>query len=203
MAKKKEWLSYRETLRRVEDFMVKSGIRRYCSEICHGQCCGGCYTSERACHKNEGRRLSCSTYVCGGLRISPGKEEWLLRQFRLAEHHITDQIHKAWIAVGRGNKSEWGRVSTPNSYFRVHTKEMMDAFSAKREFVMAGFNVKLAKEIRVYSDMVFTVAEIVMARSKAKRKEKTWGRRLPRFSIMVKEDGKYAIRDAAGEIFNI
>jgi len=47
-----EWLSYQETLTKVEDFMVKSGIRKYCTEICKGQCCAGCYGSARACHKN-------------------------------------------------------------------------------------------------------------------------------------------------------
>lgn len=204
MVRKREWLSYKETLRQVEGFMLKSGIRRYCSEICHGQCCGNCYTSERACHKNEGRRLSCSTYFCGGLHISPGKKDkWLLQPFKLAENYITDQIYKAWKAVGKGRKSEWGYVSTPNSYFEVHTKEMRDAFRAKRKLVMTGFNAKLAKEVRVHSDMVFTAAEIVMARSKAKRKETTFGKRMSRFSITVKKDGKYAIKDAAGEVFNV
>ena len=44
----KKPLSYNETLSIVENFMLKSGIRRYCAEMCYGQCCAGCYENEKA-----------------------------------------------------------------------------------------------------------------------------------------------------------
>ena len=77
--------SYREALEIVEDFMVKSGIRQYCENICHGKCCdcvwdeekGGyvpCWESKNACWRNEGRRLPCSIFVCSSLlEILPDK----------------------------------------------------------------------------------------------------------------------------------
>ena len=59
--------NYGETLKIVENFMIESGIRDHCSNICKGWCCRDCYTSVRACYKNEGRRLPCSVYICSQL----------------------------------------------------------------------------------------------------------------------------------------
>ena len=61
-------MRYAKTLEAVENFMVKSGIRKYCSNVCKGKCCGDCYTSENACHKNEGKRLPCAIFTCYSLR---------------------------------------------------------------------------------------------------------------------------------------
>jgi len=59
-------MDYQETLQLVEDFMINSGIRNYCTNICKGECCGNCYShNKEACHKNEGRRLACSIFICG------------------------------------------------------------------------------------------------------------------------------------------
>ena len=60
--------SYTKALDKIEEFMQKSGIRNICSNFCIGRCCGHCYKSEKACHKNEGRRLACSFYICSELR---------------------------------------------------------------------------------------------------------------------------------------
>lgn len=57
-------LDYYQTLEIVENFMAKTGIRNFCTNVCKGNCCGRCYTSENACHKHEGRRLTCSAFVC-------------------------------------------------------------------------------------------------------------------------------------------
>jgi len=57
-------MDYYETLNVVENFMIESGIRDYCTNICGGICCGNCYKSDNACHKNEGRRLTCSIFLC-------------------------------------------------------------------------------------------------------------------------------------------
>ena len=58
--------TYKEALSIIEKFMIESGIRWYCSKYCKGKCCRShnCYTSEKACYKNEGRRLPCSIYIC-------------------------------------------------------------------------------------------------------------------------------------------
>jgi len=59
-----ETLNYYQTLEIVENFVIKTGIRDFCTNVCKGSCCGRCYTSENACHKHEGRRLACSAFVC-------------------------------------------------------------------------------------------------------------------------------------------
>ena len=61
-------LSYKEALNLIENFMVKSGLRDFCSNVCAGACCSGCYeTSPSACIINEGRRLTCSAFICSTL----------------------------------------------------------------------------------------------------------------------------------------
>ena len=65
----KHGLTYQETLDIVEKFMIDSGIRQFCTEICKGLCCMNCYEDNpKACHRQEGRRLPCSIHVCYGLK---------------------------------------------------------------------------------------------------------------------------------------
>ena len=42
----KDEYTYKEALEVVEDFMIDSGIREYCEEICRGYCCGLCSFGE-------------------------------------------------------------------------------------------------------------------------------------------------------------
>lgn len=64
----RKYLNYEEAVNLAEGFMLKSGIRRFCETVCKGLCCGPrCYYSDNACHKNEGRRLACSLFLCSDL----------------------------------------------------------------------------------------------------------------------------------------
>jgi len=85
----KKTLDYHQTLEMVENFMIKTGIRDFCSNICKGRCCYGCYDSEHACHKNEGRRLSCSAFVC----VIPEKD--LDRFLRMTRNYVMARIDYA------------------------------------------------------------------------------------------------------------
>ena len=58
-------LNYQQTLERIEEFLIDSGWRAFCTEVCKGRCCHGCGTwNPEACHKVEGRRLYCSMFTC-------------------------------------------------------------------------------------------------------------------------------------------
>jgi hypothetical protein len=61
-------LTYQEIIILIEKLMTDSGIREYCTKICEGSCCAGCYTSEGACRHHEGRRLICSAFICRDLK---------------------------------------------------------------------------------------------------------------------------------------
>ena len=72
-----ETYSYDQSLEKIERFMIDTGIRRLCTDACVGHCCGNCYKSNNACHKNEGRRLTCSFWLCVYLkRLIFSKEEY-------------------------------------------------------------------------------------------------------------------------------
>ena len=77
--------TYKETLDRVEMFMNDSGIRDFCSKICRGMCCMNCYESENACHKNEGRRLACSLFICDSLKyiLFSKKERFIPKLYKI------------------------------------------------------------------------------------------------------------------------
>lgn len=102
-------LTYQETLNIVEKFMINSGIRRYCTEICKGQCCMGCYENNlKSCRHCEGRRLPCSIYIC-----------WELKQ-RFSEKTIRT-LSKANCAI-RDQYFNYGSIfdiyfDTPNKAF--------------------------------------------------------------------------------------
>lgn len=104
----KDMLSYEELLDLAESFMEKSGVRAYCSEICKGHCCNGCYVSDGACHKNEGRRLACSTFLCYNLR-----KRVLTQEQQRAYSKMTDVI----LDEMRG---------TPSAYFEPISKSFRD-----------------------------------------------------------------------------
>lgn len=108
--------------------MERSGIRRLCTHVCKGTCCQGCYNSRKACHINEGRRLSCSLYLCHDIysRI------WHNNCRHGEEYYkIKDAILEALKSAVRAN----GLRS--NIYFTVHTPEIQRKFkvlSSKVDF---------------------------------------------------------------------
>lgn len=72
----KQYYTHDETLEIIENLMKESGLRKFCSEYCKGSCCSGCYETDDACHKNEGRRISCSIYVCYRLKRLIGNKNF-------------------------------------------------------------------------------------------------------------------------------
>jgi len=65
---KDKFLSYKEALSVIENFMIETDLRRFCEEMCGGTCCRGCRpeTNPDTC-KTKGRRLECSAYICNVL----------------------------------------------------------------------------------------------------------------------------------------
>lgn len=112
-------VSYTETLNKIEKFMKDSGIRDICSNLCMGRCCGDCYKSEKACHKNEGRRLPCSFYMC----------------YSLKKLVFTDHEEKIFDAVDRIVRIKIREVTTgynpgySNVYFNVTDQSTRNKFS--------------------------------------------------------------------------
>lgn len=65
---KAEQYTYKQALKVIENFNQITDIRNFCTNYCVGRCCLNCYRTNDACHKNEGRRISCSMYLCSTLR---------------------------------------------------------------------------------------------------------------------------------------
>jgi hypothetical protein len=56
--------NYYEALDKIEAFMHRSGIRKFCTEKCAGRCCKDC---TRTCHLGIAevpRPIICSVYIC-------------------------------------------------------------------------------------------------------------------------------------------
>jgi len=66
-----ETLNYQETLAIIETFMIKSGLRDFCTTVCQGQCCKHCIKNN-SCFENEGKRLPCSLYICRDIKLHLG-----------------------------------------------------------------------------------------------------------------------------------
>jgi len=102
-------LTYAEVQKRFESFMVGSGIRKFCSELCHGQCCSGC---KKPCHQNEGRRINCSIFLCRPLK------DYLRWSWSNPDHIINELFISMQRAAGR-----YYRRSI-NPYFVVHKPKL-------------------------------------------------------------------------------
>ena len=125
--------SYREALEIVEEFMIESGIRKYCTTVCKGYCCGLCSFSENACFRNEGRRLPCSIYLCKPLlEIVPNKET------------LFDLIEDIELTLRE--------IMEDNPYFNPNTKDVQAKFhiSKKELDVLRSFNLLKYRRITKY-----------------------------------------------------
>jgi len=110
-------LDYHQTLDMVEAFMEASGIRAYCTNICKGRCCENCYTSKNACHKHEGRRISCSAYICYFKTKTRGKD--YLEPFKEARSIISREAERSFDKYKTG---------FANRYFHPPPKRMFKEF---------------------------------------------------------------------------
>ena len=111
------YYNYNEALDRIEYFMKKTKIRKYCTKICKGYCCNGCYESEHACHLHEGRRLACSYFLCTMLKS-------LL--FNEAENKLYTQLR---LAI---NTSLSTTTRYRNIYFKPYTPEQINNFRVSK-----------------------------------------------------------------------
>jgi len=57
-------MKYPEALNLIEGYLISTGIRKYCTEVCHGDCCRTCDSHQ--C--NTQRNIACSTYVCDKIK---------------------------------------------------------------------------------------------------------------------------------------
>jgi len=133
--------TYKEALEIVEEFMIESGIRRYCETICKGGCCDEiwdekqdryvpCWESKYACWRNEGRRLPCSIYLCPALlEILPDAD--LLANLK------TDIVNSLWDIIHN------------NPYFTPNTKEIQAKFYISKSKLDTIKTLKLRKYRRI------------------------------------------------------
>lgn len=113
-------LTYNEALSKIENFMISTGIRKFCSDSCKGKCCLGCYDSEKSCVKNEGRRLSCSIWVCNEMLNLVFNDRDKLRMTILKDK--IEQILEYWMPK--------------NIYLNPHDKKyVIDKFKINEKFV--------------------------------------------------------------------
>lgn len=170
-------LNYVQTLDMVEVFMKASGIRNYCTNICKGDCCGGCYTNSRhSCHEHEGRRISCSTYLCyfettGINGKTSGANGNFMTPFRSADRVIVEEASRIY------HKYRHGYART-NSYYYPPPKQIFTEFEITAvpipdylgegtsiETVRAGLSLAYASKVKVIMNKVTRLArEILEAR---------------------------------------
>lgn len=103
----KTTLTYAEVLAAVEAFMVGSGIRQFCSEVCRGQCCKNC---KAPCY--EERRLNCSAFVCGVLNL-----------YLTPIWKNSNKLMRGCFEVVTQAVNDTGQKSS-NPHFVVHTTEI-------------------------------------------------------------------------------
>ena len=112
-------MKYDRFLKHIETAMDVSGVRNYCAKTCYGACCDGCFETENACHKNEGRRLACSLFICDTL-----KDIILTDRQNKVYRDLTKDITNALRKAGKAYDS---------LYFTPYTKTRIENFNCKTE----------------------------------------------------------------------
>lgn len=111
-----EYYNYNQTLDEFEKFMIETGIRKYCSELCRGSCCDIHKCND--CFKYGERRLFCSTYICPEL-------EAVLRKTDARGFKIFQKLRNYIIDVG------YDKLGT-NPYFVRITNNTMKMFNFEK-----------------------------------------------------------------------
>jgi len=156
-------INYAQTSDMVEAFMKASGIRAFCTNMCKGDCCGGCYESKNACHKHEGRRISCSIYLCHFRTKGIGDD--LMMPFKSAERIIHEESRRVYNVYNSGS-----------SYFHPPPKQIFTEFEiaetpsaayleegTRLTMVRAGLSLMYARKIRVIMDRISRLAHEMLA----------------------------------------
>lgn len=99
-------MRYTKTLAVIENMMERTGIRKFCVEVCKGKCCVGCM---KQCGGDVERRIECSSFVCYMLK----KQFNDISRFKMQtiEHHILSVVSNA------RNKTTYNRL-----YFSPYPK---------------------------------------------------------------------------------
>jgi len=126
-----EMYNYFETLSIVETLMIESGIREFCTIVCKGECCNRCYEGKAACHRNEGRRLACSIFLC----------------HNLLNTIFTNCEYTAYTNASSEIKKVLRQNIDKNIFYTVHTKKIQNKFTIDRQIVspLSIINVKSVK----------------------------------------------------------
>jgi len=177
-------MNYAQTLDMVEAFMEASGIRAFCTNMCKGDCCSGCYETKQACHRHEGRRMSCSIYLCYFKTTGVGDD--LMFPFKSAERIIHEEARRVY------DRYKSGRYT--NSYFYPPPKQIFTEFEiaetpspaylkegTRLTMVKAGLSLTYARKIRVIMGRIMRLAHEVLATREPDDHRKGKGIRLGRF----------------------
>jgi len=185
-------MNYAQTLEMVEAFMKASGIRAFCTNICKGNCCDNCYTkSKNACHRHEGRRMSCSVYLCYFRTQGVGGD--LMVPFKSAERIIHEESRRVY------DNYKVGRYT--NSYFYPPPKQIFTEFEiaetpspaylsegTRLTMVKTGLSLTYARKIKVIMDKITRLShEIIATRPPGDTRK---GVRLSMFDVKRKKINK-------------
>jgi hypothetical protein len=117
-------MNYSTALNIVETFMSSSGIRSFCTIICKGYCCRDCYDSPRACRYNEGRRITCSIFICSELIELTFDKKEKNKYYRVRNEIIKLVVLSYKKSLAAGNFD----IKNKNHYFQPMTREQIELF---------------------------------------------------------------------------
>ncbi len=119
-----ETLNYQETLAIIETFMIKSGLRDFCTTVCQGQCCKHCIKNN-SCFENEGKRLPCSLYICRDIKLHLGSTSSKFFKYYLAINTI---LRKQYHSITRNPDFD------DYFYFRPPSNKIIDELKVPKNF---------------------------------------------------------------------
>lgn len=123
-------MNYTDALAYMEEFMIKSGIRDFCSKFCHGKCCSTLFMKCRTgCSE---RKLSCAVYICPTMTSNFMKPDTRYKYY-LLRHLITPQLSDL-TGVHGGGCIYGDKVSNKvKELFDVPSSEFLNLFPSNVE----------------------------------------------------------------------
>ncbi len=113
-------MKYKKALEEVEDFLIKSGVRYYCSEICKGGCCSGCRSFQCLTQRN----LPCSLFTCGIISCD------IIGLDKISSIHVMyDEAHKHVFKVLNKSGYQVYNGFTVEEYRKLDESEMSNSFT--------------------------------------------------------------------------
>lgn len=157
-------MEYTEFRKTINDFMVNTTIREYCTTICKGSCCKGCTLCfAPKDNKPKMESIACEVYICGALRSLLFNTEEV--------NSYNSFINSLYIAIGRLQGYRYYYCERIDSTAKLFDRSTIKFKNAWKSYEALITNKKLYEKIADKMSSIFVLSNGAINRKTHENRE--------------------------------